>query len=289
MLRKLKYLIRKKIKKESFLWDLLVLLNKLLFYISHPLFIFRERGLLPFIPNKKYVEIEITSVCNLSCFNCNRSCGQAPSNECMSVEQIKRFVNESIKLNWRWENIRLIGGEPTLHPQLFEILKILKRYKDLNPKCGIELSTNGLGTKVNEVLSKLPDWVIVANSNKESGIPKFSSYNTAPIDLEKYKKGDFSKGCPIITICGLGLNRYGYYACGPGASVDRVFGFDIGEKKLQLMNNSVLKNQLKILCRYCGHFKDIYGAEKISGREISDSWEEAYEKYKKRRPKLDVY
>lgn len=252
-------------------------------------FILKKKNLVPWVPNKKYVEIEITTKCSLACFNCDRSVRQAPSNEDMSCEQIEKFVNESIKLNWEWKRIRLMGGEPTLHPHFFKILKIVRAYKDFNPRCVIEISTNGYGIKVNEVLSKLPNWVNVRNSKKESNIHEFSSYNMAPIDLEEFKNADFSKGCWVTETCGLGLTKYGYYPCGPGASADRIFGFNIGLKKLSSVNDLTLKNQLKLLCKYCGHYKDNYDAERITEEKMSVSWQKAYEKYKKRKPNLFVF
>jgi len=43
----------------------------------------------------------------------------------MSVEQIQKFINESVDNNVKWERIRVMGGEPTLHPDIFEILNLL--------------------------------------------------------------------------------------------------------------------------------------------------------------------
>jgi hypothetical protein len=276
MLKILENWINRTIKEESFLCKVLM---PTCHSIRNPLYILKKEKLVPWVPNKKFVEVEIITRCSLACFNCDRSIRQAPSNECMSPEQIEKFVNESIELNWGRKRIRLMGGEPTLHPQFFEILKIVKRYKNLNPRCNIGISTNGYGSKVNEVLSRLPEWVNVRNSRKESNIHKFIDYNIAPVDLEEYKDADFTKGCWITEECGLGLSRNGYYPCGAGASVDRVFCFNIGVKKLSLVNHSALKNQLKLLCKYCGHYKK--NPERITEAKMSVSWQKAYEKYKK--------
>lgn len=239
-------------------------------------------------PSKRSVQLELTSFCNLSCPNCNRSIGHAPNKEYMSLQQIEKFVNESIELNWEWQLIYLIGGEPTLHPQFFEVLDIIKRYKDINPNCFIEVWTNGYGTKVNEILSKLPPWVRVKNSAKNPKKDlKFNSYNIAPVDLKNYKYANFTKGCWVTEICGIGLSQHGYYPCGSGAAVDRVFGFDIGIKKLSEVNNSTLRNQMNLLCRYCGHFKE--SPPIVEEEKISVSWIKAYENYKKRKPEMSLY
>jgi len=45
----------------------------------------------------KHVQLEITTDCNLVCPSCDHNCGTAKSNERMTLEQVKRFVNESIE------------------------------------------------------------------------------------------------------------------------------------------------------------------------------------------------
>jgi hypothetical protein len=244
-------------------------------------------------PSIDSLQLDLTSFCNLNCPNCDRSIRQAPCEEYMSLEQIKKFVDESIELKKRWKAIHILGGEPTLHPQFFEVLDVLKCYKDPNHDCFIEVWTNGYGSRVNGILSKLPSWIKIVNSKKDPKIiPKFSSYNVAPIDLEEYKHNNFARGCWITEICGISLTRYGYYACGAGAAVDRVFGFDIGIKKLSEVKKTVLRNQMKLLCRYCGHYKTssfIDTSDFISEEKMSVSWVNAYKKYKTMKPKLSLY
>jgi len=69
--------------------------------------------------NLSMIEIDITYACNLRCYNCNRSCTQAPTVERMTVDQIKKFVEESKASNLQWKRIRILGGEPTLHPDFY--------------------------------------------------------------------------------------------------------------------------------------------------------------------------
>lgn len=165
--------------------------------------------------NLNRIEIEITSKCNLKCYQCDRSSAQAPSNEEMSVEQIKYFVDESIENKCLWYEIEILGGEPTLHTHFLEILAEIERYTSFNPNCKILLITNGYGKKVNEVLVTVPKRVLIDNTKKKkiNTIP-FNDFNIAPKDLEKYKNDNFIRGCKILSECGLGLTRYGYYICG---------------------------------------------------------------------------
>ncbi len=278
MLKKIEKFAKQHIKREGFLWKKLA-----------PLYAVFKKRFVPWPTSLNSVELEITTYCSLACFNCDRSVRQAPTGEYMSLEQIEKFVKESWNLNWQWERITILGGEPTLHPQFFEVLEIIKKYKDKNPACVVEIATNGYGPKVQEVLAKMPDWVKIRNSAKQSNRQNFSSYNLAPIDLKKYQNANFIKGCWVTEVCGLGLTRYGYYPCGAGASVDRVFGFDIGLKKLADVNRHILKKQLKQLCRYCGHFKDSFETGRVSEDKVSPSWEAAYKAHKIKKPELTLY
>lgn len=242
-------------------------------------------------PNNCLV-IDVTTVCNLRCFNCHSSVGQAPANDHISVEQIEKFVQEAIDLKYYWDKISLSGGETTLHPQVFEIFDALKRYKDFNPECVIDIITNGAGDKVKSVLSELPEWIEIINSKKQEGQQRhlFGTFNVAPIDCKSYRYlTDFSKGCRIIEYCnGLALSKYGYYPNTPCAlGVDRVFGFDVGIKKLSLVTEKALGDQMKILCRYCGFFREPF--ELVRKPKMSPSWKKAYSDYKKKKPELSLY
>ncbi|MBN1671905.1 MAG: radical SAM protein [Kiritimatiellae bacterium] len=296
--------IKAKVGRETRLWRLLNMarllprvlsVRRMILERGNYLFVRREgKKLLSWIPNTRRVEIELTTYCNLRCANCDRACTQAPSSERMSTGQIEKFVNESVQLKWYWWIIVLIGGEPTLHPQFFEILQIVKRYKEFNPHCNVWLATNGHGRKVQDVLAKVPDWVGIRNSSKEGGDQYFSAYSMAPKDSERYRLADFSKGCMITEQCGLGLTRHGYYPCGAGGGVDRVFGFDIGIKSLSEVRRRALRKQLGELCGYCGHFDSVDPggpgkAEWVWGETKSISWQHACEKYKQQGSRLSPY
>jgi hypothetical protein len=291
MREKLKTIVKMNVERTSIFWNFFTIPY---FLLKKPFHFFKEKRIMSYDPNLFAIELEINSYCNLACFNCDRSIRQARTDEEMSLENIQKFVDESIALKWKWHVIKILGGEPTLHPQFFEILKILNIYRDFNPACQITLASNGFGEKVNDVLTMIPSWVKILNTKKTSFVNCFSSYNIAPIDTAEFENKDFSKGCIIPEKSGLGLTRYGYYACGAGASVDRVFGFDIGIKKLINVTNDQLRKQMKILCSFCGHFKYFtYDHEKTSkcvyNEQMSTSWEKAYAKYSESKPKLNLY
>lgn len=240
--------------------------------------------------NHEVIELNITFDCNLKCFNCNRSCRQAPEEANMSVEQIEKFVKESQNYNRKWKTITVLGGEPTLHPDIFKILKLLISYRNQSGnKTTLRLCTNGFGSEVKNVLSKIPREIVINNTDKKSVRNRFYSFNVAPVDLEEYTKADCSNKCSITQACGLGLSRYGYYTCSHAAGIDRVFGFDIGRKKLPADGDEML-DQAVIFCRYCGRFKVSSLSRCILEKEeMSLSWINAYKKFKEQKPVLTEY
>jgi hypothetical protein len=77
----------------------------------------------------------------------------------------------------------------------------------------------------------------------------------------------------------MALTRYGYFLCGAGASIARVFGLDIGIKNLHELNSQSIIKQMFQLCRYCGHSE--VGSKHVPvTQEISPLWQEAINTYK---------
>lgn len=261
------------------------------------------KGRKTFFPNLNQIEIDITYECNLKCFNCNRSCTQALTQTSMSLFQIRQFLMESVELNKQWVLINLLGGEPTLHPNFLEIVRVIlyDYILSYSPKTILQITSNGYSEATQHILAKLPksaNIVLDVASFKESRqMPYFTPFNLAPIDDENFKNADFSKGCWVIAYCGIGLNKYGYYVCSAAGGIDRIFGFNQGIKRLSEVNESI-RMQLNQFCCYCGNFSDyainqgdfIPRCEKAALTKpiLSNSWKKQYRAYNQgKTPKLD--
>lgn len=92
------------------------------------------------------IDIEIAAVCDLACPFCFRQSLITPD-KLMKLEDYKEIIKQvgelgvpSVKLNWR--------GEPLLHPQIFEMIKLAKKEGVL------EVIINTNATKLDEVTSK---------------------------------------------------------------------------------------------------------------------------------------
>ena len=235
------------------------------------------------------IEIDITYACNLACNNCNRACPQALSGATMSVGQIRKFVEESVAKNVKWEIITLIGGEPTLHKDFLEILDMLRAYRDRHaPAARLAVSTNGFGPKVKEAIAAIPADVMIVNSQKNGEAQQdFNSVHMAPKDKLVYLAADFRNGCEITEFCGTGLTPYGYYPCAIAGAIDRVFGWDRGRKQLP-DDGDTMAADLRHFCRHCGHFKR-HEKPNVTEQRSSPTWAAAFDLYRQAAPKLTRY
>lgn len=207
-------------------------------------------------PADNLIEIDLTYLCNLHCHNCNRSSAQAPEATHIALSAIQRFVDDSIKSGRRWDRIRLLGGEPTLHPDFVAIVAEMERYLLFHSTAFIEVVSNGYGSKVKRMLASIPPTICVENSSKSGNLqPEFGPFNLAPQDSRWYVFADYRNGCSIAEVCGIGLTPQGYYPCAIAGGIDRVLQLHRGRQHLPAPDDE-MRDLMDIACRLCGRFHD---------------------------------
>jgi len=78
--------------------------------------------------------LEITDACNINC----RVCYKRRGTSLKTLSQIQHDLETAMKLR-RLHTVTISGGEPTLHPELCQIVAMIKRYG-----FHVFLLTNGL-------------------------------------------------------------------------------------------------------------------------------------------------
>src|SRR2546429_60278 len=88
-----------------------------------------------------YLRISLIDHCNLRCVYCMPLSGLqfARSDELLSAAEIERITRVALDVGFR--KVRLTGGEPTLRPDLVEIVERLGRLPGLHD---IAMTTNGI-------------------------------------------------------------------------------------------------------------------------------------------------
>ena len=188
----------------------------------------------------------ITHHCNLSCNNCcalSNIDSISGKDTHISIDAVEKFIEKNKHLG-KHTIVKLLGGEPTTHPDLEHIVDML------TPHFTVWVLTNGI--KDHKVLHR--EDVFVENSNKKPNEPQmFHTMYMAPIDDDRFKDVDYSKGCQMLA-CGHSVDYDGkWHICTVGRTLKRVIGVD-GYDSMEECNRNK-EEYLNKVCRYCGLFK----------------------------------
>jgi len=235
-------------------------------------------------PRLYWLEIDITYACGMDCLNCNRMTGIAPGRpeQDVTVAQIDGLINDSVRLKYPWRKWFLVGGEPTTHPELHEILDRIRAYRTSHrPRLEVTLATHGCGeptqTILDTVTSAFP-FLTVLNSHKTGAVHNhFIAPCAAPTDRgEHWASQHVYKGCHISRECGIGMTYQGFYPCAIAGAIDRIFALDQGIASLEQVSRAVLIEKYQVFCRLCGHYRPM---RDNSHTLLSPVWQRAIERY----------
>lgn len=166
------------------------------------------------------IQIDITNACHLSCQGCTRHVGHHRKPYFMHVEDVRIAIEATIDSPCR---IGIMGGEPALHPQFEEILKLMQ---DLVPLERREFWTAGF---------KWGEWESLI---KETFHPKLIAYNDHTsyggmhkpllialddvIDDDELKS-QLIDNCPYQSHWSASITPKGAFFCEIAASLDWLF------------------------------------------------------------------
>ena len=115
-------------------------------------------------PRLEYLETHIVDHCNLNCKACCHYCNITKPN----FIKVDNFYRDMQELSQKFDigQIRLMGGEPLLHKEINQFLKISR---ECFPKSDIRLVTNGI------LLAKMPEdfWEILKLTNIKIDLTKY--------------------------------------------------------------------------------------------------------------------
>ncbi len=226
--------------------------------------------------NTMVVDIDITTKCNLTCSNCSRFSNLKDTWTKMSLLDVATFIADNMVYG-KTLTVKVIGGEPTIHPEIDRIIMMLNEYYH------VILVTNGVKDYTP------PVDICIEDSAKWVGInPEFHATCDAPCDDPKFDTEDYSFGCDNAKSCGSVYTNAGYYPCTIAGSIDRMLNLPDGPRKNYLGTRSLEEgltqaNQANVfneLCKYCGFykrmgFKEAYNPdfERTTEQYYSKSWE----------------
>lgn len=167
------------------------------------------------------IEFEITLRCNAKCPSCSRHCPYLDygHESDVTMDQVGRFIEE-VKAysvdHTRVDMIHVMGGEPTVH-RLFSIIVMALQDKllELGHIRRLQVVTNGI-IPVDPRLE-----VPTSISRPEEKGPEHRCMLVAPCDT-----GQKLKTCPVPVDCGVSFGAYGWWPCGAGGAICRLFGLN---------------------------------------------------------------
>jgi len=168
-----------------------------------------------------HIQMEITLRCNAKCLSCSRHChyGMYDGSSDVTYEQVERFCSE-IRLHGKERNVGLIsimGGEPTLHPDLHRITTLIARLHDEGHTRLAQIVTNG------KISPPSVPGVMICTVEEDADI-RYENHRcqfVSPFDT-----GQVTRECPIIEQCGVSWGAYGWWPCGAGGAICRLMGLE---------------------------------------------------------------
>lgn len=200
----------------------------------------------------KSMELQILLLCNWNCHACDQHSNMPGisyvKKSTMTMDQIGVFIEEMKENNAYIGRIRVMGGEPTLHPKFYDMLKLLRTELVKNNHVGqLEVITNGSKSEVINVCKEHIDKVRV------SGEAAKQREHVANLAATPNSLGYAGKICSAPWHCGFSLNYYGYFPCSAGAGIARLHDI-MKHQRLTLPLNGIKDwPELQELCNFCYH------------------------------------
>ena len=124
----------------SFVKDIPILLKTYvspqIFQDMYQLFVIKGKRITKSFP----VEVHVTEHCNLNCKGCNHFSSIA-GEEYLDPGQFEKDFRRLAELSKTYFTIKILGGEPLLHPRITEFFDIARKYFPTTP---IQVTTNGI-------------------------------------------------------------------------------------------------------------------------------------------------
>lgn len=180
----------------------------------------------PLDPDKLWlansIEMQILLACNWSCHACNQLSNfhgiSFIKKGTMTLAQVRFFVGEMHKHNAYFGRIRILGGEPTIHPKFTEIVKLLHEELVVKGHVGfLEVITNGDHLERVKPVQHLFSRVRVSRE-KAKQTRHIANLLQTPKSL-----GYRGIRCNTPEHCGWSLSYYGWAPCSPAASIMRMW------------------------------------------------------------------
>jgi hypothetical protein len=207
----------------------------------------------------------------------------------MTLDDAREFNRQARELGW-FPKIVILGGEPTLHRDLFEFIEIAN---ELSPG-RVEVWSNGYRQAAKDQLERIRAEgraKVCEETIKASGctvLPQ-ADFFLAPKDFGVINHRPCHNHAAIG--CGISVDAEGYAACSIGGAIDSVLQLGVRTKNLKdLFNVEFVHRQTCSLCDVCGrelgiNSHHIAKSQVMHGSLMSPTWQAAVKRIEQRKKK----
>lgn len=240
-----------------------------------------------YTPKSNEAEWHITYKCDLACPNCNRLCFLPPTTGDMTLDDAREFNRQARELGW-FPKIVILGGEPTLHRDLFDFIDIAN---ELSPG-RVEVWSNGYRPAAKEKLARIREEgkaKVCEETIKACGseVLQHADFFLAPIDFGVINHRPCHNHAAIG--CGISVDAEGYAACSIGGAIDSVLELGVRTRNLKdLFDVERVHKQTCSLCDVCGRELGITShhiakSQVMHGTLMSPTWQKAVNRIESRK------
>jgi hypothetical protein len=242
----------------------------------------KDKKMNQYLPTLKTIELCLTYRCNVKCANCSNLCTQAPAKGDLTPQQVQEFIEDNKKCGHTWEQITLHGGEPVLNPWIYDIIRILVKYRS-ETGCKLWLLSNNSNKKIREDITRISlRYDIPLGISDKVGTNKdangyeieYIPVNESPTDLNE----PYSLGCFQSSSCGVCYNYLGYFPCSPMAAAARVFYYEPIGSSISSLTKEKCEEYFSIHCKHCGFA--LPNRRRVVEQVNTTTWETKFKMYK---------
>ena len=206
--------------------------------------------------------LNFTFACNLACVGCDRASFIKPEHSPpMTKERLGRFFEEVKSTGLELKRMRIVGGEPTLHPDFFEMTKMCMEYsRGVGHRCNVRIFSNHHTQETRDILIEVKKrhprlQMMGGHKRKRAVFPRATRYEyVSPLDAGMV----CNDPCPNMGSrrkCGNGVDEVGYSLCPTAGPIDAILGLGARATTLkQMLDREFVDWQAKEICGRCGNF-----------------------------------
>lgn len=222
----------------------------------------------------------------------------------MTLDDVREFIRQAQELDWV-PGIVITGGEPTLHPEFLEIVRIASEFTHSTGKSEIaterasgnyvRIFSNAYTEKSRRLLEEASaryrasivrdTWKLGGSVTSAADYPGWvDDVFVSPTDLGKPLRAVCYQACSQI--CGLSVDSEGYSPCSPGGALGALLGVGKTKRLADLFDQQKVAELAAALCRHCGSQavgmniltrEEVDAQPKLFNSPMSPTWVRAFE------------